>query len=113
MKLAYPLVAGIGTAFVLGGFVLTYEAVPDKYQDIQSEQAKYAEEGYVQVIKGEYPESERRRLNAALPPNVSVNVYEAPEGKGYQIVTEYPDRTEYQGYGPQAERFTYVIATST
>lgn len=47
-----------------------------------------------------------------------INVYESPEGWGYQVVQELPDRIEYIGYGPESENYTYTIdlgsvATST
>lgn len=45
-----------------------------------------------------------------LPPNTSVNVYDGPTGKGYQIVTEFPDRIEHYGYGPEAKDYTYTIS---
>lgn len=48
-----------------------------------------------------------------------INVYETPDGWGYQVENHLSDRIEFIGYGTNAEAYTYtidfppVIATST
>lgn len=70
--------------------------------------AEYTKTGtYTQVLKGEVGSK------IAVPAGTYVNVYEGPTGKGYQVVTEYADRIEYVGYGPQAEVYTYTEIKST
>jgi len=70
------------------------------------EDSKSADGTYVQVLKdGTVPDG-KSFDTSKLPPNTWVNVYDGPKGKGYQVVTEYEDRTEYVGYGPYAAEYT-------
>lgn len=80
---------------------------------------------YLQVTKdGRVLDGEREvredAYTAKLAPNTVVNTYSGPQGDGYQVVTEYEDRIEAVGFGPQAQDFTYTkfkpipgVATST
>jgi len=38
-----------------------------------------------------------------------VNVYQSPEGWGYQTIAFYSDRVEYVGYGVQSKDYTFTI----
>lgn len=42
-----------------------------------------------------------------------INVYESPDGWGYQTVQKYSDRVEYTGYGPNAKDYTYIESIPT
>ncbi len=67
---------------------------------------------YLQVLPGNaMPEHMKTSLlkefDAVFPDQVLVNVYESPEGKGYQIVYTDSSTIKAAGYGPEAARFTY------
>ena len=97
----------------LGGITTDIVEVETKVDEVEAEQSKYTDK-YVQVLEGNvYPDDEKRRLDVALPDNMSVNVYDGPTGKGYQVVVKYEDRTEYIGYGPQAAEYTYTVPIGT
>ena len=48
-------------------------------------------------------------LSSKLPVGTTINVYESPQGKGYQIVTETETQTIAVGYGANAQDYTYTI----
>jgi len=41
-----------------------------------------------------------------------INVYESPDGWGYQTVEKLPDQIIYTGYGPQADNYTLSVPLS-
>lgn len=101
----------IGTTIVLGAVGAT-ALIPNK------ETTPLTIEEKVEKDKGQ-DGSYQQKKKGELNPNVEVNVFDGPEGKGYQIVTEYPDRIEYVGKGAYAKDNTYTVfkpdktATST
>lgn len=73
---------------------------------------------YLQVLKGnKLPSYEKgsvlEKLGRDVPTNVRVNIYEAPGGRGYQILYTAGDGTVYSvGYGPEAKDRTYITLPS-
>lgn len=78
----------------------------DKIIDIVTEQA--AKEKYVQVLEGGRTPEGEPSLQTKLPSNMSIDTIDGPEGKGYRILTKYPDKEVSIGIGAYAEGNTYV-----
>ena len=106
------------------GLFVTHDASPlagisKVTVEAEMEKTKSGDGDYVQILKDGTVDGGKTFDKTKLPPNTWVNVYDGSKGKGYQIVTEYDDRTEYTGYGVHASDFTYIymkpqiIATST
>lgn len=89
----------------------------DKIVDIVTEQA--AKEKYVQVIEGGIVPEGEAGFTTKVPNNMVIDTFDGPKGKGYRIVTKYPDKEVSIGIGAYAEENTYVkeiqalVASST
>jgi hypothetical protein len=77
--------------------------------EVEMQKTKTAGGDYVQILKDRTVDGGKTFDTKALPANTWTNVYDGPKGKGYQIVTKYPDRIEHTGYGPSAEDYTYTV----
>ena len=123
MKKLLPIIAPVTVALVAVGVQMSQPLGGERpdLTELQAElESKKDSKGrYVQILKGGTPAHGKVFNTAKLPPNTYVNVYESPNGTGYQIVTEYPDRIEYIGFGRYAEDYTRTelispfIASST
>ena len=95
-------------------------------QSISALQDAYFEKNgkYLQVLpSGDLPDYESgtvaEKLGAGIPAGARVDVYESPEGFGYQITYEDKDTIYTVGFGPEAADRTYsrqvpfVVASST
>lgn len=95
-------IGGIITGILIGGstvFAFSQKDQTDIATIMADQEAKRAQRGtYEKVLDDRYD-------------GVKVNVYKTDKGEdGYFV--EYPDGTKI-GFGPQADDFTYVSATST
>lgn len=94
---------------------LPKELLPSKESLLKTEQdalyAKYGE--YVQVKEGvSYTKDavvSEPTLTSKTSTTTEVNVYDGPQGKGYQTVTKTATATVYTGYGPEANDRTYTV----
>lgn len=89
-------------------------------QSVADSQAAYFEKNgkYLQVMDNRrLPDYEdgnlTEKIGGVIPNNVTVNVYEGPTGKGFQIVFRNKHITKAVGYGPDAASFTYTVGTPT
>ena len=87
-------------------------AEPTLDETIATLYAKYGE--YIQVtsdgrllVKG--TEVTEATLSSKLPAGVKIDVYNGPQGNGYQIVRETATATISTGYGGEALSRTYTI----
>lgn len=81
-------------------------------EDLQTLYQKYGE--YVQVtpdgrILVKDTEVTETQIKNRLPARTQVISYEAPEGKGYQVITETATQIISFGFGVEAESRTYTI----
>lgn len=89
----------------------------DKIIDVVTEQA--TKDKYVQVLEGGIVPEGGTPLTTKMPANMSIDTFDGPAGKGYRILTKYPDKEVSIGIGAYAEDNTYVkeipilVATST
>jgi len=60
----------------------------------------------IYMLKGEYEQ-------VKLGGEEKINVYESPDGWGYQLVEKLKDQIIYTGYGPYASEYTKTILIDT
>lgn len=77
--------------------------------EVEMEKTKTAKSEYIQILENGTVSDGKAFDTTKIPANTYTNVYDGPKGKGYQIVTKYPDRIEHTGYGPSAEDYTYTV----
>ncbi len=97
------LVGSLGVAaFSLGQAPSDITAMEEQY---------FATHGhYLQVEPhNKKPEYTPDTLPSAIPDNVRIDVYEANEGHGYQVITETDTTIDSVGYGVEAKSRTYSI----
>ena len=109
-KTALIIATITGTIGIAGGAILVDETA---VTDVAIKQEEYRQKNgsYMQVAEGnKLPEGEIGTVieKLGIDSPYRVDVYEAPEGKGYQIVTETPEGTVSFGFGPEAADRTYV-----
>lgn len=83
----------------IAGLEETYRRQTGKYLQIQPGNALPAYESG----------SVSEKLGKTIPDNMRIDVYEAPQGRGYQITYEEGGILHSIGYGPEAADRTFVI----
>lgn len=70
---------------------------------------------YEQILKGGDKPSDaaNKAKKPNFPGNIRVDVYDGPNGSGYTIIEEFPDREIHVSYGPEAASRSKVIIKST
>ncbi len=73
-------------------------------------------EKYLQILAGGLlPDYEdgvfSEKFGATVPEEITVNVYDAPEGKGFQVVYRSATIVKAVGFGPEAASLTYTVET--
>ena len=124
-KLALILIIGAVTlgVFYHSGEDTQYLSGIETLQDTQNVETKTLQTeletlkspngDYVQIKKDGTVAGGGTIDKSVIPPNTWTETYDGPTGKGYVIFTEYPDRIEKTGYGPQSSTYTETILKET
>jgi len=78
--------------------ILLFVGVNFAYAEVFEKQVEYQLQNYIE--KGEF-----------LQVKDQVNVYQTPDGWGFQTINFYDSHVEYVGYGQDAKEYTYIVDT--
>lgn len=84
--------------------------------DISSaEDAYFAKNGkYLEVIQGDQlPDGGKGTASSVLgvqiPPEMTIDIYEGPDGAGYKVTYKDATKKYSYGFGPEASKTTFVV----
>ncbi len=87
-------------------------------QTVVAAQSEHYEKNgkYLQILERQrLPEYESgdflEKFGTSTSNSISVNVYDSPKGKGFQVIYRDKNTVKAIGYGPDAESLTYTIET--
>lgn len=118
LLIGFIFIVLINTEEDVGAPLTTEEAI------VAAQEAYFQQHGeYLQIKKNnELPErytgTVTNKINATIPNDYEVHIYDGPKGKGFVIRWEDANGRYAQGYGPHASEYTrtdikQVSATST